>query len=96
MRYVNFQVIFGTTEGQVIVMSANGNMVARATIQEGAEIMSLSWSCEKFNMEENDMESNGESRDVDSSKHHPACNVYPKNHTIYIVHLYMFVVGINV
>jgi len=47
------QVMFGTTDGQIIVMSSTGAMVTQVTILENMEITSLLWSCEKFNMEEN-------------------------------------------
>nr|KAG5708967.1 hypothetical protein BaRGS_009376 [Batillaria attramentaria] len=46
------QVMFGTTDGQVIVMSSTGAMMSQVTINEGFEITSMAWSCEKFNMEE--------------------------------------------
>ena len=46
------QVLFGTTDGQIIVMSSTGAMVSQVTILEGMEITTLLWSCEKFNMEE--------------------------------------------
>ena len=46
------QVMFGTTDGQVIVMSSTGAMVRQFTVNEGSEITSMAWSCEKFNMEE--------------------------------------------
>lgn len=44
--------MFGTTDGQIIVMSSTGAMVSHITILENMEITSLLWSCEKFNMEE--------------------------------------------
>ena len=43
---------FGTTDGQIIIMSSTGAMVSQVTILEGMEITTLLWSCEKFNMEE--------------------------------------------
>ena len=46
--------MFGTTDGQIIVMSSTGAMVSQIMINEGMEISALSWSCEKFNMEETD------------------------------------------
>ncbi|XP_025098170.1 tubby-related protein 4-like isoform X2 [Pomacea canaliculata] len=48
------QVMFGTSDGQLIVMSSTGAMVSQVTINEGFEITSMTWSCEKFNMEEAD------------------------------------------
>ena len=44
--------MFGTTDGQIIVMSSTGAMVSQVTVLEGMEITTLLWSCEKFNMEE--------------------------------------------
>jgi hypothetical protein len=44
--------MFGTTDGQIIVMSSQGAMVTQVTVLEGMEITTLLWSCEKFNMEE--------------------------------------------
>ena len=44
--------MFGTTDGQIIIMSSTGAMVSQVTILEGMEITALLWSCEKFNMEE--------------------------------------------
>lgn len=44
--------MFGTTDGQIIVMSSQGAMVTQITVLEGMEISSILWSCEKFNMEE--------------------------------------------
>ena len=52
--------MFGTTDGQVIVMSSTGAMIRQFTVHEGNEITSMAWSCEKFNMEE------AEARDGDS------------------------------
>lgn len=46
--------MFGTSDGQLIVMSSTGAMVSQVTINEGFEITSMTWSCEKFNMEEAD------------------------------------------
>ncbi|KAL3883564.1 hypothetical protein ACJMK2_029816, partial [Sinanodonta woodiana] len=48
------KVMFGTTDGQIIVMNSTGAMVSQVTIHDGMEISTLAWSCEKFNMEEND------------------------------------------
>ena len=46
--------MFGTTDGQIIVMSSTGAMVTQVTVLEGMEITTLIWSCEKFNMEESE------------------------------------------
>jgi len=42
------QVMFGTTAGKVIVMSAGGTMIAQVIIHEGLEITYLGWSSERF------------------------------------------------
>ncbi|CAG5121578.1 unnamed protein product [Candidula unifasciata] len=48
------QVMFGTLDGQIIVMSSTGLVVTQVTVHEGFEITNMAWSCEKFNMEEAD------------------------------------------
>lgn len=58
--------MFGTTDGQIIVMSATGAMVTQITVLEGMEITSLLWSCEKFNMEES--EANQENGNKDNGE----------------------------
>ncbi|XP_052243731.1 tubby-related protein 4-like isoform X2 [Dreissena polymorpha] len=47
------KVVFGKTDGQLIVMSSTGAMLTQVTVWSGVEITSLHWSCQKFNMEEN-------------------------------------------
>ena len=54
--YILLQVMFGTTDGQVIVMSANGAMLAQVTLVDGTEITAMSWSCEKFYLDEREAE----------------------------------------
>ena len=51
--------MFATTDGQVIVMSGNGGMLSQVTVLEGQEIVEMSWSCEKFNMDETDNNEDG-------------------------------------
>lgn len=46
------RVMFGTSDGQIIVMSSTGAMLTQVMVLEGAEIGAMSWSCEKFNMDE--------------------------------------------
>ncbi|XP_029634225.1 tubby-related protein 4-like isoform X2 [Octopus sinensis] len=46
------KVMFGTSDGQIIVMSSTGAMLTQVMVLEGAEIGAMSWSCEKFNMDE--------------------------------------------
>lgn len=51
-------VIFGTMDGQIIVLSSTGTMVTQVVVLQGTEIISLTWSCEKFNMDESSTEQN--------------------------------------
>lgn len=50
------QVYFGTTQGQIIVMDVHGAMVSQVQLSTEFGITSMSWSCEKFKMEEGDTE----------------------------------------
>jgi len=50
------QVMFGTTAGKVIVMSAGGTMIAQVIIHEGLEITYLGWSSERFYLMDRDTE----------------------------------------
>jgi hypothetical protein len=45
-------------DGQIIVLSSIGTMVTQVMVLHGTEIISLTWSCEKFNMDESSMEQN--------------------------------------
>ncbi|ESN95213.1 hypothetical protein HELRODRAFT_86986, partial [Helobdella robusta] len=47
------KVMFGTTAGKVIVMSATGTIIAEVVIRADLEITHLGWSTEKFYMFEN-------------------------------------------
>ncbi|XP_033739406.1 tubby-related protein 4-like [Pecten maximus] len=51
------KVIFGTTGGQLIVMSSTGAMLTQVVINDSMEISTMAWSCEKFNMDESDAKS---------------------------------------
>ncbi|XP_059611899.1 tubby-related protein 4 [Phlebotomus argentipes] len=46
------QVYFATTQGQVIVMDVHGAMVSQVQLCPDVGITGMSWSCEKFKMEE--------------------------------------------
>ncbi|XP_055849597.1 tubby-related protein 4 isoform X3 [Episyrphus balteatus] len=46
------QVYFGTTQGQIIVMDVHGAMVSQVQLCNDVGITAMSWSCEKFKMEE--------------------------------------------
>lgn len=52
------QVLFGTMDGQIIVLSSTGTMITQVVVLQGSEIISLTWSCEKFNMDESSAEQN--------------------------------------
>ena len=51
-------VFFGTSKGHVIVIQVNGTVVSQVTVRDGVSIASMSWSCEKFKMEDTDESSN--------------------------------------
>ncbi|XP_074029104.1 WD40 superfamily protein Tusp isoform X2 [Leptinotarsa decemlineata] len=53
------QVYFGTTSGQIIVMDVHGAMVSQVQLSSDIGITSMSWSCEKFKMEEGDDNDSG-------------------------------------
>ena len=45
-------------DGQIIVLSSTGTMITQVVVLQGSEIISLTWSCEKFNMDESSAEQN--------------------------------------
>ncbi|KAH7948204.1 hypothetical protein HPB52_019332 [Rhipicephalus sanguineus] len=49
-------VLFGTSNGQILVNDMHGELVAQVTLNEDAAIVAMAWSCEKFKMEEADDE----------------------------------------
>ena len=57
------QVLFGTSNGHIIVIHVNGTMVTQVPVRDGVAIVSLLWSCEKFKMEDTESES-GANKDV--------------------------------
>ncbi|XP_014237165.1 tubby-related protein 4 [Trichogramma pretiosum] len=57
------QVYFGTTAGQLIVMDVHGAMVSE--VQLGAGVTSMSWSAEKFKLEEDEDDENNDEDDRD-------------------------------
>ncbi|KAG0431854.1 hypothetical protein HPB47_021384 [Ixodes persulcatus] len=54
------QVLFGTSNGQILVSDMHGEVVAQVTLVEDAAIVAMAWSCEKFKMEEADEEQRSE------------------------------------
>lgn len=57
---VRAQVLFGTSNGQILVSDMHGEVVAQVTLVEDAAIVAMAWSCEKFKMEEADEEQRSE------------------------------------
>ena len=52
--------LFGTTDGQLIVMSSTGAMLVQVTISDGHEITAMGYSCEKFQLDEQENENNSD------------------------------------
>ena len=48
------QVLFGTSDGQMVVMTATGSMLAQVTVSAGLEITAMAWSCQRFFLEDQD------------------------------------------
>lgn len=46
------QVLFGTADGQVIVMDCHGRMLAHVLLHESDGIVSMSWNCPGFLVED--------------------------------------------
>lgn len=46
--------MFGTSDGQIILMSSAGVMLSQISVYAGMEIGTMAWSSEKFNMDETD------------------------------------------
>ncbi|KAH9425847.1 hypothetical protein DERP_005066 [Dermatophagoides pteronyssinus] len=44
----NQHVLFGTSNGHLLVISVHGVFITQISIQEGVEIASMMWSCQKF------------------------------------------------
>lgn len=65
-----WQVYFGTSNGQVVVMDVHGVMLSQVQLPSDSPISSMAWSCEKFKMEESE---DGEA--TSSSNHY--CNKRP-------------------
>uniref|UniRef100_A0A4W4EPF3 SOCS box domain-containing protein n=1 Tax=Electrophorus electricus TaxID=8005 RepID=A0A4W4EPF3_ELEEL len=61
------QVLFGTADGQVIVMDCHGRMMAHLLLHEAKGIVSMAWSYPNFIMEESS-ESETDSDDLSSLK----------------------------
>lgn len=49
---VCIQVLFGTADGQVIVMDCHGRMLAHVLLHESDGIVGMSWNCPGFLVED--------------------------------------------
>ena len=49
---LSLQVLFGTADGQVIVMDCHGRMLAHVLLHESDGIVSMSWNCPDFLVED--------------------------------------------
>ena len=86
------QVMFGTTDGQVIVMSASGAMVSQTKVSPGNEITCMVWSCEKFNLEEQETCPSSSSSEQQNSLKEGKKSCYLCNLNLFyvsLVHVYM-------
>ena len=45
-------VLFGTSNGNIIVIGVSGNVVTQIPIRDAVEITCMTWSCERFKMED--------------------------------------------
>lgn len=50
-------VIFGTSNGSILVIDINGTIVAQTSVRDGHNIRSMAWSSEKFKMEDSEDDS---------------------------------------
>ncbi|XP_074661858.1 tubby-related protein 4-like [Tubulanus polymorphus] len=57
------KVLIGISDGHVIVISSTGAMIGQESVLEGSEITSMSWSCEKFKMDESTADDKDELKD---------------------------------
>ncbi|XP_023218060.1 tubby-related protein 4-like [Centruroides sculpturatus] len=81
------QVQFGTTKGHILVIDVHGVVIAQVSVQENVSITAMSWSGEKFRMEDNDLEQKGDTvhlQEIQSS----VLAVCFKNGTIYLMKTY--------
>lgn len=49
---LSLQVLFGTADGQVIVMDCHGRMLAHVLLHESDGIIGMSWNCPDFLVED--------------------------------------------
>ncbi|XP_077611199.1 tubby-related protein 4 [Crocuta crocuta] len=70
------QVLFGTADGQVIVMDCHGRMLAHVLLHESDGILSMSWNCPAFLVEDSS-ESDTDSDDYSPPQDGPAACPIP-------------------
>lgn len=70
------QVLFGTADGQVIVMDCHGRMLAHVLLHESDGILSMSWNCPAFLVEDSS-ESDTDSDDYSPPQDGPAAYPIP-------------------
>ncbi|CAG2108193.1 unnamed protein product, partial [Medioppia subpectinata] len=61
-------VIFGTSSGHILVIDVHGTMVAQVSIQEGIAITHMSWSCEKFKMDDSEEDQQNRNNNNNNNK----------------------------
>jgi len=71
----------------MIVIDVHGTMVAQVSIQEGIAITCMSWSCEKFKMEDTDEEQRDKNESNNDTKMY-ALAVSFVDGTVYIMRNY--------
>lgn len=70
------QVLFGTADGQVIVMDCHGRMLAHVLLHESDGILSMSWNCPAFLVEDSS-ESDSDSDEYSPPQDGPAAYPIP-------------------
>ncbi|XP_015788924.1 tubby-related protein 4 [Tetranychus urticae] len=74
------QVIFGTSNGSILVIDINGTIIAQLSIREHHSITSMAWSSEKFKMEDIDEgENNGNNNGNNKTNHNNNSNSSSSN-----------------
>lgn len=52
----DLQVLFGTSKGQILVNDVHGELVTQVSVIKDTPIIAMAWSCEKFKMEESELD----------------------------------------
>lgn len=48
--------LFGTSKGQILVNDVHGELVTQVSVIKDTPIIAMAWSCEKFKMEESELD----------------------------------------